>query len=557
MRYLSPWSLPLLAGIAAMSATAAAGQESHQVHHMTGNAARPAAGKVPLYKNLGRYSRKITTPSRAAQQYFDQGLRLTYAFNHDEAINSFHTAIAHDSSCAMCWWGVANALGPNINAPMDTSAVKPAHEAIGRARQLAAGATPVEQAIIGATAARYTATPVANRAPLDSAYASAMRSVAQRFPKDPDAQTLYAEALMDLTPWNYWTDRGRTARPGTDEVIRTLERAVKANPNHPGACHFYIHIVEASTDPARAVPCAERLAKLVPGAGHLVHMPTHIYMRTGRYDLVAAHNHDAVHEDEQFIQDRRPTGFYQFTYYPHNYHMMWAGLMMLGRGDKALEAARKIVSIVPADVTLKVPPLEYFMPTPYFSLARFGRWDELLAEPAPRAELKYTMGMWHYTRGLAHAAKGRPAEAQAELDKVTAITTTIPAEQPAGINSARALLGVAQQHLGAKVALQRGDTARAIATLLEAVRAEDALTYDEPPAWYHPLRHELGALYLAADRPVDAERTFRDDLAYWPENGWALSGLAKSLHAQGKHAEAAAVDRRLRKAWGKMAATPP
>jgi tetratricopeptide (TPR) repeat protein len=514
---------------------------------MAGNAAGAGmgTGMAPLYTNLGTYSQKITTKSTVAQQYFDQGLRLTYALNHEEALNSFHTAIAHDSSCAMCWWGVANALGPNINAPMDSSAAKPAYDAITRAAELAASVTPREQALIAAAAKRYAATPPANRAPLDSAYANAMRNVARTFPQDPDAQTLYAEALMDLSPWNYWTDRGRTPRPGTDETIQTLERTIRANPSHPGACHYYIHIVEASRDPARAVPCADRLAKLMPGAGHLVHMPSHIYMRTGRYDLVTAHNHDAVHEDERFIQDRRPTGFYPFTYYPHNYHMLWAGLMMLGKGDEALAASRKIVAVVPADVVMKVPQLEYFMPTPYFSLARFGRWDELLREPTPRAELKYTTGMWHYTQGLAHAAKGHADVAQQALDRAAAIASALPAEQPAGINSAKALLAVAQQHLSAKIAAVRGDTAAAIATLTKAIEAEDALTYDEPPAWYQPLRQELGALQLAAGQPAAAERAYREDLEYWPNTGWALKGLAQSLRAQKKNSEAAAVEKRI------------
>jgi len=522
------------------------GSNAAPAHHMAGNAAGAGmGGMAPLYTNLGTYSQKITTTSPVAQQYFDQGLRLTYAFNHEEALNSFHAAIAHDSSCAMCWWGVANALGPNINAPMDSSAVKPAYDAITRAAALAPTATPREQALIAATGKRYAAAPPANRAPLDSAYANAMRDVARQFLNDPDAQTLYAEALMDLSPWNYWTDGGRTARPGTDEAVETLERTIKANPNHPGACHFYIHAVEASRTPARAVPCADRLAKLMPGAGHLVHMPSHIYMRTGRYDLVAAHNHDAVHEDEQFIQDRRPTGFYQFTYYPHNYHMLWAGLMMLGKGDEAVAASRKIVEVVPVDVVMKVPQLEYFMPTPYFSLARFSRWDALLAEPAPQAKLAYTTGIWHYTRGLAHAAKGHADQAQQELDRTNTIASMIPDEQPAGINSARALLAVAQQHLSAKIAAARGDTAAAIATLTKAVAAEDALTYDEPPAWYLPLRQELGALYLAAGRPADAEHAYREDLEYWPNTGWSLRGLAQSLRAQKKDAEAATVEKQI------------
>jgi tetratricopeptide (TPR) repeat protein len=287
----------------------------------------------------------------------------------------------------------------------------------------------------------------------------------------------------------------------------------------------------------------------MPGAGHLVHMPSHIYMRVGRYDLVADHNHDAVGADETYIQDRKPAGFYKFMYYPHNYHMMYAGLMFLGRGQETIAAARKIVQVLPAEVTKQAPPLEYFFPTPYLALARFERWDELLAEPAPAAHQRYATGMWRYGRSLALSAQGKAAEARVEHDSVIAIAEATPKEQPAGINSAKTMLQLAERHLAGRLAAARGDTAAAIAAYEAAIRIEDGLVYDEPPAWYHPIRLELAAVRLAQGKAAEAEKLYREDLAHWPNNGWGLHGLAKSLRAQKKDAEAAKVEARFRKEW--------
>jgi tetratricopeptide (TPR) repeat protein len=511
---------------------------------------------VPLYDNLGDLSHKVSTSSAAAQWYFDQGLRLTYAFNHDEAIASFTQATREDSTCAMCWWGIAYAMGPNINAPMDTSAYRPAYAAIRRAVKLAPKAMQYERDMIQAMAQRYGPEPVANRASLDSAYARAMKTVAKKYPGDPESQTLYAEALMDLTPWNYWENRGTKARPGTQEVVTTLERTIKRTPNHAGACHFYIHIVEASTTPERAVPCADRLAKLMPGAGHLVHMPSHIYMRIGRYDLVAEHNHEAVAEDQSFIQDRKPTGFYKYTYYPHNWHMLWMGLIQLGRGGEAIDASRELVKVIPVDIVKTVPPLEYFFPPPYWTLVRFGKYDEMIAEPAPAPSLKYARAMWRYSRGIALAAKGRTDEARAELDSVGASAAATPKEAAAGINSQKNLLSLAERHLAGRLALAKGDTAAAIKAFEQAIPMEDGLLYDEPPAWYHPIRQELAAVHLAKGHPAVAEKLYRQDLVHFPNNGWSLYGLARSLEAQKKTAEAAKVDAQYRKIWDKADVKP-
>lgn len=550
----------LAAGIAAaaLAAGPALAQEpAHQRQHQSGMPTTAADGSgVPLYDDLGDLSHKVTTRSATAQRYFDQGLRLTYAFNHDEAIASYTAGTREDSSCAMCWWGIANAMGPNINAPMDTSVYRPAYAAIQKAVKLSPQATPYERDMIQALATRYAPEPVASRAPLDSAYASAMKAVARKYPNDPEAQTLYAEALMDLTPWNYWDDRGTRPRAGTLETISTLERTIERTPNHVGACHFYIHIVEASTTPGRALPCADRLAKLMPGAGHLVHMPSHIYMRTGRYDLVARHNHEAVAEDQTFIQDRKPAGFYKYTYYPHNWHMLWAGLIQLGRGAEAIQASRELVKVVPVDVVATVPPLEYFFPAPYWTLVRFGKYDEMLAEPAPAASLKYATGMWRYARGIALAAQGKSDEARAELDSVVAITAATPPDAPAGVNMQKTLLALAERHLAGRLALARRDTAAAVGALEEAVKHEDQLLYDEPPAWYHPIRQELAGVHLALGHAKVAEKLYREDLVHYPNNGWSLYGLVRSLEAQQKTAEARKVDAQYRKIWDRADVTP-
>jgi len=545
----------LAAALMAAMAGGAAAQDDDQHHHMTGMPTL-AEGSTPLYKDLGTLHRKVTTAAAEAQRYFDQGLRLSYAFNKDEAVGSFRQAIRIDSTCAMCWWGLAYTLGPDINVPMDTAAARPAYAAIQRAVALGSRATPVERDLIDAMAKRYGPEPVANRAPLDSAYSKALAPLAKKYPNDPDVQTLYAESLMDLSPWNYWTDRGTKPRPGTETAVTTLEKTIAKYPNHPGACHFYIHVVEATPTPERALPCANRLAQLMPGAGHLVHMPSHIYMRTGQYKLVVEHNHHAVAEDETFIQDRKPTGFYQYSYYPHNYHMLWAGLIQLGRGAEAIDASRKLVAAVPVKVVDQVPPLEYFFPAPYWTLVRFGKYDEMLAEPAPAPELKYTTAMWHYARGVAAAAKGQLDLAQAERDTLAAAVAATPPDAPAGINTQKRLLALAEGHLAGRLALARGDTTAAIGAFERAIAVEDLLLYDEPPPWYYPIRQELAAVHLALGHPAEAEKLYREDLEQFRNNGWSLYGLARALEQQGKTAEAAKYDAAFRKMWDKADVKP-
>jgi tetratricopeptide (TPR) repeat protein len=373
--------------------------------------------------------------------------------------------------------------------------------------------------------------------------------VARLYPADDDAATLYAEALMDLRPWNYWTNGGEPKAKSTLETVKVLEAVLKRNPNHPGACHFYIHAVEASNEATRAVPCAKRLGSLMPGAGHLVHMPTHIYIKLGQWDLAAEHNQHAVHADEEFINERHPTGVYPTGYYPHNFHVMWYALNMLGRSEDALKAARSIGEKVPPEVVKQAPPLEYFSPTLLYTLARFSRWDEILRQPAPPRHLRYTTGSWHYVRGLAYTGKGQLDSAAVERERLDAVAESTPDDQMMNLNSAKALLAIAQAHLAGEMAARQGKTDEAVAQLEAAVKGEDDLIYEEPPAWYMPMRQRLGAILLAARRPVRAEKVYREDLRRRPENGWSLHGLAESLRAQGKTKAAAAVEERFKKAW--------
>lgn len=508
-------------------------------------------GRTPLYDNLGTYHMAITTRSPVAQRYFDQGLRLTYGFNHDEAIKSYREGIREDSTCAMCWWGVAYALGPNINLPMDTAAVRPAWEAVQQAAKYAPVASAKERAYVRALQARYAADPPADRAPLDSAWASAIGEVSRHYPRDDDAATLHAEALMDLRPWNYWNNAGKPRAPSTLETVTILERIVKRTLDNPGACHFYIHAIEASTFAARALPCAERLGSLVPGAGHLVHMPTHIYIRVGRWEDAAEHNAHAVHVDQEYVEARHPTGVYPLGYVPHNYHVMWEALDMLGRSEDALAAARTIAGKVPADVVRMIPPFEYYSPVVLFTLARFSRWDDVLAEPAPDSGLRYTTGVWHYTRGLAFAAKGKLDSAAVERDSLAAIATAIPPEAMANLNSMRTLLQIGERHLAGALAARQKRTDNAVRAIRAGIALEDELTYDEPSAWALPLRQQLGALLLAAGRPKEAETAYREDLVRYPNNGWSLHGLAVSLKAQGRTKEAAAAAAAFQKAWAR------
>jgi hypothetical protein len=420
---------------------------------------------------------------------------------------------------------------------------------VQQAMKYSSSVTPIERAYIEALAQRYSATPPTDRASLDSAWARAIGTVAYAYPRDDDAATLHAEALMDLRPWNYWTNGGRPKAPSTMEQLRVVERVVKRNPDHPGACHYYIHAIEASSAAYKALPCAQRLGSLMPGAGHLVHMPTHIYIKLGQWELAAEHNAHAVQADEQYISERHPTGVYPMGYYPHNFHVMWYALNMLGRSEAALDAARNITEKVPVEVMRQVPPFEGYAPTLLFTLARFSKWDDILKRPAPPKDLRYATAAWHYTRGLAYTAKGSLDSAAIERDSLVAIADATPADKIVHQNPATAVLAVARSHLAGEIAAKQGNTDEAVVQLNQAIEAEDELIYEEPPAWYLPMRQRLGAILLAASRPVRAEKAFREDLVHRPENGWSLYGLAQSLKAQNRTRAAAKVEARFQKAW--------
>jgi tetratricopeptide (TPR) repeat protein len=506
---------------------------------------------VPLYTNLGNHRHPITTTVPRAQEYFNQGMRLLFGFNHGEAIRAFREAQRLDPACAMCYWGEALAYGPHVNAPMDSAGAVGAWAALERAVALAPKAPAAERAYITALQARYAAKPPAVRAGLDSAYAAAMAQLVARYPDDLDAATLYAEALMDLRPWAYWKKDG-TPYPQTDIIVRQLERVLAKNPNHPGACHYYIHAVEAVA-PEKAVPCAERLATLMPGAGHMVHMPGHIYIRVGRYvDAINANVH-AVHADETYIASERPSGIYPVGYYPHNYHFLAFAATLAGRSEQAIEAARKLVEAVPVEVVRQVPPFEQLRPYDLLVLTRFGRWDDVLASPLPPSDLRVTTGLVYYARGVAHAAKGQAAEAQAALDTVRVIAEgTTPADQTAmtsGEGENKTVMDIALHALMGEIAFRQGKLDDAVTHFREAARLEDTFNYIEPPQWYYPVRASLGAVLLKAGKPAEAETVYREDLRRFPDNGWSLFGLEASLRAQGKNGEAEGVRGRRLKAW--------
>jgi len=513
-------------------------------------AAQPSSAasrdSVPLFENLGTLHHQVTATA-LAQRYFDQGLRLMYAFNHEEAINSFRAGLRSDPKCAMCHWGIAVALGPNINAPMDSALEKEASAAIAAADSLSPGLTASERSFIAAAKHRYSPSAGANRAGLDTAYANAMRDVARQYPSDPDAAALFAESMLDLSPWANWTPAGNPT-PGTLEIVATLERGLAFAPNHAGLCHFYIHTVEASLTPQRALPCAERLAALMPGAGHLVHMPAHIYLRVGRYADATMANEHAAHTDEIFLADRQPKGGYPL-YYAHNLDFLRAATMMEGRSAEAIKASHDLVGRIPADMLLSNPGLELFATAYLGALARFGKWSEILAEPPPTPGLRYVRGAWHYARGLALAGTGRFTEATTESDSVAAASAALPADFSVGFHSGKSLLDIAHHALVGEIALSNGRAADAVPHHEAAVKLQDELRYDEPEPWYYPVRQSLGAALLAAGRAGDAERVFKEDLRRHPNNGWSLYGLAASLKEQGQDDSDAR--RRFAAAWAR------
>ncbi len=505
---------------------------------------------VPIFDGLGDHSHPISTQSARTQTYFNQGLRLVYGFNHAEAIRSFEAALESDPDCAMCYWGVAFASGPNINAAMDEAGGETGFEAVTQALARSQGASPSERAYIDALAQRYGAAAMEDRAQRDSAYAAAMKKVAQAYPSDADAQVLYADALMNLAPWNYW-ETDLSPREGTTEILRALEGVVAAQPRHAGACHLYIHAVEKA-DPHKAEACADRLPALMPGAGHIVHMPAHIYIRVGRYVDAIELNHHATHADARYIHAEKPRGLYPMAYYPHNYDFLAFAAAMAGRSKEALAAGRSGSAAVDTEM-MRIPELgglQNYYVLPLRMMSRFGMWNEILAEPEPATDLDFPRGFWHYARGMALLRTGDEAGARAQLMEVR---RRVAAEgiEPVLIwwNPARAVLTLGEMALDAEIKVATGDLDGAVATLVRAIELEDGLTYDEPPAWTIPSRQVLGNILLDAGRAVEAQQTFEEDLRRHPENGWSLGGLARALKAQGKDEAAKRIDARLEKAW--------
>lgn len=513
--------------------------------------AEPSSAPPPLVDSLGTHHQGVTTASPRAQAYFDQGLRLVYAFNHVEAQRAFREAARLDPACAMCYWGIALTAGSNYNSPTDEMRERVAWDAIQKARALADRASPRERAAIEALARRHSADPKADRAPLDRGYADAMRELVRRFPDDLDAATLLADALMNLRPWDLWASDGKP-QPGTEEILSVLERVLTANPSHPGANHLFIHAVEASPNPARGVPAADRLRGLMPGAGHLVHMPSHIYFRVGRYADAHAVNVRAVEADREHIGTGRASGIYRMLYYPHNLDFVWQAASMEGRSEETIRAAREFAAAVPLGAAREMSDMEIAPAAPLFALARFGRWEAILAEPAPPEDLPYVTGAWRYARGLALAATGRREEARRELATLRAVAERVPPGRTlAGFFKTKQMLGLGAEVLAGEIAARGGEIDTAVRHFLAAVAIQDGHWFTEPPPWYYPVRQSLGAVLLQAGRVVEAEAVYRDDLRWNPENGWSLFGLAQCLRAEGKDAEAGVAEDRFRRAWAR------
>ncbi len=511
-----------------------------------------AALEARRIDGLGSYHRAIATTVPAAQDFFDQGLRLYWAFNHEEAFRSFARAAELDSRCTLCFWGAALTLGPNYNMPMMPDRARAASDALDRAVTLAPSAAPVERALVMALAVRYAgprAMDEKEAARHNEMYAEAMRGVAKAFPDDVDVQALFAESMMVKNPWKLWTRDGVPA-PGTNEIVSTLEAALVRDVNHPGANHLYIHAVEASKDPGRAIAAADRVGPMMPNAGHLVHMPSHIYLRVGRYGDAAQANRLAIDADRRYMEaiaPRRPPDVYGM-YMAHNYQFLAQAAAMQGRSAEAVDATKRAAPMVAAAAD-HMPVVEFYAAQPIVTMARFGRWSDVLAEPLPAERFKTASGLAHYARGLALVATGRPVEAKQELAAFDTVARDVSPDALAVNNRAADVLAIARLVLQGKIAEDAGDVRTAVARLEEAVLREDALSYDEPPNWWYPVRYDLGTMLLRARRPRDAEKVFRADLVEHPQNGWALSGLAKALSAQNEKAKAKSVLAEARTAW--------
>ncbi len=540
-----------LTGAAAIAEAQPAAPEHKHYDTPAGFDAAPSPGKplAPRLQNLGVHTFPVGTKVERAQLFVNQGLNLAYAFNHLEAARAFAEAARLDPDLAMAYWGHAFVLGPNINATMTPDDEPKALALVQKALSLKSKASPREQAYIDAIATRYTGKPE-DRERANKAFAAAMMKVVADFPDDLDARTIYAESLMNLRPWNYWTRDG-VPYAETREVEAALTRVLAGHPNHPGALHLWIHLWEPTDTPEKAEAEADRLLPLMPGAGHIVHMPAHIYMRVGRHADVVKANLLAAKADEDYIAQCRAQGLYPLVYYPHNLHFIWMGATAAGQGALALDSARKLAGSVPPEALSTVPILQGFLVVPYWAMVRFGQWDAILSDAGPRMKTPFTEGVWRYARAMALTSKGRLDEATQELTRLRTIVddATIKAQTTFSANSGFAQLRIAPEVVAGEIAARKKDWDTATHHLERAIRFEDALIYQEPADWHAPVRQTLGAVLLEAGRADEAETVFWEDLKKNPESGWSLFGLKQALEAQGKKDEAALVEARFRKAW--------
>lgn len=507
-----------------------------------------------LLDGLGDYSMPVTASGPDVQRWFDQGLAMTYGFNHDAAERSYLKAAELDPDCAMCWWGASLVLGPHVNSTMDPGNNAKAWDRLQRARTAAEDAGDKERAFIEALAARYAAEPPADRRPLDQAYAAAMAQLAAQYPDDLDAAAMHAESMMNLQPWDYWDANGE-AKGNTAEVVSVLESVIARDPEHAGALHLYVHAVEASPDPARGVAAADRLRELLPGSGHLVHMPAHIYARVGRYHDAVIANQKAIVADDNYLAICKPgPGVYPLGYVPHNHHFLWFAATMEGASAIALDAARTTGERTSDPQLMRTPGFEAmqnFALSPLLADVRFGRWEQVAATAKPADDLPYMQAMWHYAQGMAAVGQGRGKDAAGHHAALVQAASDPVIEKMMAWDRYSLAGGVriGERFVAAEIARAAKDYGLAIAALSEAVAIEDTLPYDEPPAWHWPTRQALGATLLAAGKAKDAENAYREELKRNPENGWSLNGLERALRAQGRNADAQQVAARFAAAW--------
>jgi tetratricopeptide (TPR) repeat protein len=554
MKHVSIVTLPLavvVVGVALGSPVAAqTATPSHKHYDTPADAPVPVPGAplAPRLQNLGVHTFPVSTTVARAQLFINQGVNLTYGFNHAEAARAFAEAARLDPTLAMAYWGQALVLGPNINAPMSPDDEPKALALVQKAITLKDGASPRERAYIDALAARYTGK-ADDRATADRAYAKAMQRLTEAFPDDLDARTLFAEALMDLRPWGYYMRDGKPFGE-TRQIEATLADVIAKHPNHPGALHLWIHLWE-SVDPKRAEAEADRLLPLMPGAGHMVHMPAHIYQRVGRHADVIKVNLLAAKADEDYITQCRAQGLYPLAYYPHNLHFIWMGASASGQKTLALDSARKLAAAVPAVALASTPILQGFLTVPYLALVRFSEWDQILADPGPTYDSPFMRAVWKYARAMAFIAKDRLADAETELAALRTLVDdpALKGQTTFSSNSGFAIMRIAPEVIAGEIAAKRHDWDRAMLHLERAVRYEDALVYTEPPDWHVPSRQNLAAALMGAGRPDEAETVLWEDLKRNPEHGWTLSLLAQALRRQNKTDEAALVDGRFAKAW--------